>query len=88
MVLLSNTPQIILFILSYLVNGIFTRMLVAAEYNNYTIRRKPLRVSWPEDLQRSTYFLTLPYIYSVPLMVISALLHWLLSLSISYVCIV
>ena len=38
MVLLSNTPQIILSILYYQINGIFTRMIVAAEYNNYTIR--------------------------------------------------
>ena len=88
MVLLSNAPQIILSILYYLINDILSRMLVAAEYNNYSIRRKPLRVSWPEGLQRSTYFLSLPYTYSVPTMVISALLHWLLSLSISYVRIV
>ncbi|KAJ5193479.1 hypothetical protein N7449_009621 [Penicillium cf. viridicatum] len=83
MVLLSNTPQIILSILYYLINSILTRMLMAAEYNNYSIRRKPLRVSWPEGLQRSTYFLSLPYTYSVQLMVISDLLHWLLSLDIS-----
>jgi hypothetical protein len=88
MVLLSNTPQILLSVLYYLINSILTRMLVAAEYNNYSVRRKPLRVSWPEGLQRSTYFLSLPYTYSIPMMAISAILHWLLSLSISYVRIV
>ncbi|KAJ6020960.1 hypothetical protein N7540_006464 [Penicillium herquei] len=79
LVLLSNSPQIVLTILYFFVNGLFTSMLAAAEYNNYATERKTLRVSWPMGEQRSTYRLSLPYRYSIALMLISTLLHWLLT---------
>ncbi|KAE8407621.1 hypothetical protein BDV37DRAFT_290332 [Aspergillus pseudonomiae] len=85
MVVLSNTPQVILSSLYYLINGILTCMLASAEYTSYSVRRQYLRVSWPEGQQRSTYFLSLPYAFSIPTMAISAILHWLLSESIFYV---
>ncbi|OGM48153.1 hypothetical protein ABOM_002804 [Aspergillus bombycis] len=85
MVVLSNTPQVILSSLYYLVNSILTCMLASAEYTSYSVRRQYLRVSWPEGQQRSTYFLSLPYAFSIPTMAISATLHWLLSESIFYV---
>lgn len=85
MILLSNSPQLILSLLYYFSNRLLTRMLCAAEYCSYSIHRKPLRVSRPEGVQRSTYFLSLPYRYSIPVMIVSALLHWLLSRSIFYV---
>ncbi|PKY07921.1 hypothetical protein P168DRAFT_261947 [Aspergillus campestris IBT 28561] len=88
LVLLTNTPQLALSILYFLFNGILTSMLAAAEFNNYAVRRRPLRVSWPKGEQRSTYYLSLPYRYSVPLISISAALHWLLSQSIFFVNIV
>ncbi|KAE8317007.1 hypothetical protein BDV41DRAFT_561918 [Aspergillus transmontanensis] len=85
MALLSNAPQVILSSLYYLINSILTCMLASAEYTSYSVRRRYLRVSWPEGQQRSTYFLSLPYRFSIPTMAISAILHWLLSESIFYV---
>ncbi|PGH13119.1 hypothetical protein AJ79_03826 [Helicocarpus griseus UAMH5409] len=44
--------------------------------------RKGLRVSTrPRGSQRSGYFLSLPYRYSIPFLTSSAVLHWLISLS-------
>ncbi|OJJ46763.1 hypothetical protein ASPZODRAFT_66871 [Penicilliopsis zonata CBS 506.65] len=88
LVLISNTPQLVLSILYFLCNSLLTAMLVAAEFDSYAIRRKPLRVSWPQGLQRSTYYLSLPFRYSVPLLIVSAVMHWLLSQSIFFVDIV
>ncbi|KAE8334706.1 hypothetical protein BDV24DRAFT_172155 [Aspergillus arachidicola] len=85
MALLSNVPQVILSSLYYLINSILTCMLASAEYTSYSVHRRYLRVSWPEGQQRSTYFLSLPYRFSIPTMTISAILHWLLSESIFYV---
>lgn len=44
--------------------------------------RKSLRVTEPRGLQRSTYHLHLPLRYSVPLVAVSATLHWIISQSI------
>lgn len=60
-------------------------MLIADEYDDYATQRKPLRVSWPRGQQRSTYYLSLPYRYSAPLILFSVLMHWLLSQSIFFV---
>lgn len=84
-ILLVNTPQLGLSMIYFAYNHILTAMVLSAEYASYGIRRKPLRVSWPRGEQRSTYYLSLPYKYSIPLMSILALLHWLLSQSIFYV---
>lgn len=56
-------------------------MLLAAEYNDYAVTRKPLRVSWPVGQQRRTYYLSLPFRYCLPMIVVSIALHWLLSQS-------
>ncbi|KAI0472675.1 hypothetical protein GGR56DRAFT_651447 [Xylariaceae sp. FL0804] len=42
---------------------------------------KPLRVSEPVGIQRSSYFISLPFRYGVPLTVLSAVFHWLISQS-------
>ncbi|KAG6354534.1 hypothetical protein INS49_004551 [Diaporthe citri] len=52
---------------------------MAKEWSTMSIRYKALRVTNPQGQQSSTYFLQLPYRYSVPLLIISALLHWVLS---------
>ncbi|KAI9044731.1 uncharacterized protein KD926_011701 [Aspergillus affinis] len=85
LVLLANTPQIVLSTLYFLINSILTCMLVAAEWGHYARRRRPLRVSWPRGQQRSTYYLSLPYRYSLPLLALSTSLHWLVSQSIFFV---
>ena len=81
-VLLANLPQILLSFLYLTYNGLFTCMLLGQEWNRYGHYRKPLRVSWPKEGQRSTYWLQLPYTYGLPLMVFSGVLHWLVSQSI------
>src|SRR5699024_2205998 len=79
LMLLVNTPQLVFSTLYLLCNSLFSCMLSAAEYNDFATQRKPLRVSWPKGLQRSTYYLSLPYRYSVPLITVSIIMHWLLS---------
>lgn len=81
MVLLANTPQIIVSFAYFFYNNMLTAMLLAVEFNDYAAERKPLRVSWPKGQQRSTYYLSLPYRYSIPLLITHAILHWLLSQS-------
>jgi hypothetical protein len=43
--------------------------------------RKPLRVSEPVGIQRSSYFISLPWRYGIPLYGSSAVMHWLVSQS-------
>ncbi|KAK0837876.1 hypothetical protein LTS02_017887 [Friedmanniomyces endolithicus] len=82
-VLVANLPQVICSLLYFAYNALFTSMLLSYEYSQYGVggRRKALRVSSPKGQQRSKYFLHLPYTYSVPLIAISTLLHWLVSQS-------
>lgn len=54
---------------------------MASEWNGYAHKRKPLRVTNPTEVQRSTYRLQLSYKYGVPLLIVSATLHWLASQS-------
>lgn len=80
-VLIANLPQMILSFLFLTYNGLFTCMLLADEWNGYAHERKPLRVTNPDGAQRSTYRLLLPYKYGIPLLIVSAVLHWLVSQS-------
>lgn len=82
LILLANTPQLVFTTLYLLCNVLFSCMLSAAEYNDFATQRKALRVSWPKGAQRSTYYLSLPYRYSAPLITVSIFMHWLLSRSI------
>ncbi|KAL5335054.1 hypothetical protein BJX70DRAFT_333970 [Aspergillus crustosus] len=81
--LIANIPQLVFSVLYFMVNSILTNMTLAGEWNNFSVTRKGLRVSTrPHGHQRRTYFLSLPYRYGLPLVAISALLHWLMSQSI------
>lgn len=57
-------------------------MLLAEEWSAYGTKKRFLRVTSPTGGQRSTYRLQLPYRYSVPLLIGSSILHWLVSQSI------
>lgn len=83
-ILLANAPQVIISAIYFFGNALLTTMLLGAEYDSFAIRRRPLRVSWPSGSQRSTYFLTIPYKYSIPSMTILAILHWLVSQSLFF----
>ncbi|KAJ5382562.1 hypothetical protein N7517_000473 [Penicillium concentricum] len=87
-VLAVNVPQAVISIIYAVYNNTLTRMLLAAEYNNFGVERKPLRVSFPAGQQRSTYYLSVPYRYSVPFIVLSTLSHWLASEALSFVQII
>jgi hypothetical protein len=84
-VLIANLPQLIFSCLYLLYNGLFTSMCLAHEYSNYSTHRKVLRVTSPRGNQRSTHWLHLPYVYGIPLLAASALLHWSISQSIFFV---
>lgn len=78
-ILLGNLPQAVLSFSYLMYNGLYTCMLQGHEWSGYAHERKSLRVTSPVGKQRSTYYLTLPYTYAVPLLLFSGLLHWLVS---------
>ena len=81
-VLLANTPQIVLSILYFMYNSLYTSMLAADEWSRFAQQRKALRVTSPTGKQRSTYWLQIPWTYAIPLGIIASVLHWLVSQSI------
>jgi hypothetical protein len=85
-VIVANITQVIISLVYFSYNATTTSMLLAHEWSEFFRRSKSLRVSSSrQGLQRSTYFLQLPYRYALPLLCISALLHWLASQSLSVV---
>lgn len=80
-VVLANTPQVLLSAMYFMYNGVFTCMLAMQEWSLFAIKQKGLRVSAPRGSQRSTMYLQLPYVYSIPMLVSGGLLHWFLSQS-------
>ncbi|KAL4748226.1 hypothetical protein BDW72DRAFT_195998 [Aspergillus terricola var. indicus] len=89
-VLVANTPQFAVTISYYFYNNVLTTMLAASEYDSYGMKRRGLRVSWPRErtAQRSTYWLSIPYKYSVPLLITYMTLHWTISQSLFYIQII
>lgn len=67
--LLANLPQLLLSLAFVAYNGLFTSMLLAQEWQSFGTCRQPLRVSSPKGAQLATRWLTLPYRYSIPLLV-------------------
>ncbi|KAG8532463.1 uncharacterized protein KY384_002340 [Bacidia gigantensis] len=78
-VLLANFPQIFSSYIFIGFNYILTSMFAGREWISYSQRRKPLRVTNPKGQQSSTYYLQLPYRFSIPLLAISGLISWLTS---------
>jgi hypothetical protein len=76
---MANTPQLMLSVCYLAYNGLFTRMLCEREWASFGVRYASLRVTHRKGKQRSTYRLQLPYRWSIPLLGISTLLHWLYS---------
>ena len=80
--IIVNITQAVFSILYFSFNGIYTLMTLTKEWSNYALKRKGLRVSMlPRWSQRSMYFLSLPYRYSIPLLTFSGVLQWLISQS-------
>ncbi|KAI0549189.1 hypothetical protein F4679DRAFT_547804 [Xylaria curta] len=78
-VTLANSPQLLLSFCYLTYNNLFTYLQIAREWGKYGEGYFSLRVTDPQGQQSSTYRLQLPYRYSLPLMVASAVLHWILS---------
>ncbi|KAF2821148.1 hypothetical protein CC86DRAFT_359821, partial [Ophiobolus disseminans] len=86
--LIANAPQVILSLVYFSYNSFCTCMLLGHEWATYARQHKGLRLSGsPRGAQRSTYFLSLPYRFAVPLMTLSGVLHWMVSQSIFFVAI-
>lgn len=79
---IANAGQLVLSFCYLAINSECTAMAGAAEWNNLATSRKGLRVTRPAGQQRDTYFLQLPYRWSLPLTIASGGLHWLLSQSV------
>jgi len=64
------------------VNCLITGLAISVEWDSYIRNRKPLRVTQPRGIQRSSYFLSLPFRFVLPLNIGSGILHYLLSESV------
>lgn len=78
-VLFANLPQVVLSFVYLSFNALITSMLLVNEYAGYEVQRKGLRVTTPRGQQRSTYWLQIPFTYGIPIIAVSATLHWLIS---------
>jgi hypothetical protein len=56
-------------------------MVSADEFRRFSSHRKALRTTDPKGQQRSTYRLSFPWTYALPLALCSSVLHWLVSQS-------
>lgn len=81
--IITNIPQVLISYIYLGLNNMLTTMLVMAEWCSYTAASedspKGLRVSspLPQTQQRSTYFLSLPYRWSIPMSITVTIIHWL-----------
>lgn len=80
-VLIINLPQLIFSLIYTLYGVVLSTFLVQREFSllHTPGHRKPLRVSEPVGIQRSSYFISVPFRYGIPLTLFSALFHWLIS---------
>jgi hypothetical protein len=78
-IILVNTPQVIVSLMNVLYNGLFTAMMLVTEWNSFSRSRQGLRVTVPTGEQKSNYYLTIPYRYAIPLLVLTGTFHWLIS---------
>ena len=78
-VLIANSPQLLCSYIFLGFNYLLTCMLTGREWMSFSHRRRSLRVTYPAGEQHSTYYLQLPYRFSIPLQIMSALMSWLTS---------
>jgi len=81
-ILFANLWQFITSAIHFQCNSLVTTLLANMEWQNYGIKKRSLRVSSPVGLQRSTYFISLPWKYGLPQMMAVSFLHWTLSQSV------
>lgn len=77
----ANSPQLIVSYLYLGLSNMLTTMLAMYEWTGFAQSAKGLRVSSPHEntAQRSTYFLSLPYRYAIPMTISVTVLHYFVS---------
>ncbi|UPX09651.1 uncharacterized protein EKO05_0000336 [Ascochyta rabiei] len=81
-ILTANIPQVGFSLLYVFYTNIWSKLLIAYEFDRLTRVQKGLRVSErSKGQQRASHFFTLPTRYALPLMAVSAALHYLCSQS-------
>jgi hypothetical protein len=80
-VMFANYWQVALSILYFAANSLLSCYSVSHEWSSFAKNKKFLRVSFPRGMQRSTYFISVPYRIGLPTLAASIILHWLLSQS-------
>lgn len=81
-ILTANIPQLGFSLLYVAYTNIWSKLLVAQEFDRLTTHKKGLRISErPHGQQRASRFFTLPARYAFPLMACSAALHYFCSQS-------
>ena len=75
----SNLWQFVISLLYLAYNAVLTAMLVANEWDRFGKTRKSLRVTEPQGHQRSTYFVSVPLRYGLPILVAVVALHYTVS---------
>lgn len=63
-------------------NAVLTAMTSTREWSMFAHKRTTLRVTLPSGAQRETYWLQLPWRYSLPFLICCTVFHWLISQSI------
>lgn len=80
-ILIANTAQVVISLTYIAHNALISCMLVADEWYGFINDRKTLRVSAPVGIQRSSYVLSMPLRYGLPMMALFSVEHWLISQS-------
>ena len=78
----SNLWQFVISLLYLAYNAVLTAILVANEWDRFGKIRKPLRVTEPQGHQRSSYFVSVPLKYGLPILVAFGGLHYTVSQSV------
>ena len=78
-VLIANTPQLVVSLIYLSYNNLLTSLFLSQEFTKFSQKRSALRVTTPQGQQKSTFWLSLPYRASLPLLISSMILHWSLS---------
>jgi hypothetical protein len=80
--IVANLPQLLLSGLYFMYNAVVTGIASSYEWSLFAYRRTTLRVTLPRGAQRETYWLQLPWRYSISLLACHTIFHWLISRSI------
>ena len=81
-IIFANVWQFLISMVYIQYNALLSSLLSNREWHGYGCRKKALRVSFPCALQRSTYFISMPWRYGIPQMITISALHWILSQSV------